>query len=154
MSSGAAKAATYLVITLLIMGFIGMVAADKIAPWRYSRHMQCEEQTDRRARAICKSIERNVVYTCCGHAIVSPGFRSTLETVVSVWCQQRINTKDINALNSLSEAKDRRLKSTAESLLRLLTGHDQYGNREADVSILNPSHSSYVLKDGCNNGDN
>ena len=154
MSTSAAKAATYLVGTLLIIGFIGIVAANKIAPWRYSRHMQCEEQADSRARAICESIERNVVYTCCGHAIVSPGFRSTLETVVSVWCEQRVNTNDIKALNSLSISSDTRLKSTAESLLRLLTGNDQYGNPEADVSILNPSHSSYILKDGCNSGDN
>jgi len=150
MPSIATKAAMYLVVTLLIAGFFGMVATGNVAPWRYSRHLQCEHQADKRVREICESIERHVEYTCCGHAIVSPGFRSTLKTVAAVWCEQRVNGTDIAALNALLLSSDMRLQSTAESLLRLLTGHDQYGNPEADVSILNPSHPAYILRDGCN----
>lgn len=150
MPSIAPKAAVYLVVMLLIAGFLGMVATGNVAPWRYSRHLQCENQADKRARQICESIERHVEYTCCGHAIFSPGFRSTLDTVVAVWCEQRIKGTDIEALDALSKSSDMRLQRTAESLLRLLTGHDQYGKPEADVSILNPSHPSYILRDGCN----
>jgi hypothetical protein len=146
----APKIAMYLFVVLLILGFIGIVAFDNVASWRYSRHMNCEKQTDKRAREICGSIEHNVEYTCCGHAIISPGFRSTLNTVVAVWCEQSIEREDITALNALSLSDDRRLKSTADSLLTLLTGRDQYGNPEAAVSVLNPSHPLYLLRDGCN----
>ena len=101
-------------------------------------------------RELCTSIERNLEYTCCGHAVFSPGYRSTLKTVAAVWCDQRVTQEDFSALITLSESDDVRLGSAAESLLRLLTGHDQYGTPEADVSILNPLHPSYLLKEGCN----
>ena len=137
-----------LVITLSFLAFIGIVAGD-LAPWRYSRDMKCGELAGRRARDICMSIERNLEFTWLGHAIISPGYRSTWKTVVAVWCEQQITREDVKELHTLSGSEDWRLSSAAESLLRLLTGHDQYGSPESENSIFNPSNPSYLLKDGC-----
>jgi hypothetical protein len=145
----AVKITVVLFVTLFLLGLIGTVASQNLATWRYSRHMKCGEQTNDRMRELCTSIERNLEYTCCGHAIVSPGYRSTLKTVAAVWCEQRVRQEDLSALIALSKSEDVRLGSTAESLLRLLTGYDQYGTPEADVSVLNPLHPSYLLKEGC-----
>jgi hypothetical protein len=142
------KITAVLVIMLSFLGFIGIVAGN-LAPWRYSRHMKCGEQTEERARDICISIERNLEYTWLGHANISPGYRSTWKTVVAVWCDQQIKREDMKELHTLSESDDWRLAYAAESLLRLLTGHDQYGYPEAETSIFNPSNPSYILRDGC-----
>ena len=117
--------------------------------WQYSRELHCENQTDSRARQICSSVERHLEYTCCGHAIISPGYRSTWITVKAVWCEERIEEKDVATLRALAKANDWRLVSAAESLLRLLTGRDQYGTEEPETSIFHPPNPSYLLKDGC-----
>jgi hypothetical protein len=117
--------------------------------WQYSRELHCENQTDNRARQICRSVERHLEYTCCGHAIISPGYRSTWTTVKAVWCEERIEEKDVAALRALAKANDWRLVSAAESLLRLLTGRDQYGTEEPETSIFHPANPEYLLKDGC-----
>ena len=98
-------------------------------------------------------IERNLEFTWLGHAIISPGYRSTWKTVVAVWCEQQITRQDMKTLHALSESEDWRLASAAESLLRLLTGHDQYGSPEAENSIFNPSNPSYLLRDGCKSSE-
>jgi hypothetical protein len=142
------KLAGALVITLSFLAFVCVVTRN-LAPWRYSRHMKCGELTEERARDICGSIERNLEYTWFGHAIISPGYRSTWKTVIAVWCEQQIKREDMNELHALSDAEDWRLASASESLLRLLTGNDQYGYPEAETSIFNPSNPSYLLRDGC-----
>lgn len=118
-------------------------------PWQYSRQLDCDKQADARAHDICMSLERHLEYTCCGHAIISPGYRSTWTTVVTVWCEQRVEQKDALVLRTLVKANDWRLASGAESLLRLLTGRDQYGGVESETSIFHPGNPSYLLKNGC-----
>jgi len=143
------KLIVFLIIALLFFSFIGILASDNLAHWRYSRDVKCGEQAELRARDICESIERNLEYTCCGHAIISPGYRSTWKTVVAVWCEQQIKREDMKLLHALSESDDWRLAFAAESLLRLLTGLDPYGHPEAENSIFNPLNPSYILSDGC-----
>jgi hypothetical protein len=142
------KITAALVITLSSLALLIIVAGD-LAPWRYSRDMKCGEQTGQRARGICMSVERNLEFTWLGHAIISPGYRTTWKTIVTVWCEQQITREDVKELHTLSESDDWRLASAAESLLRLLTGHDQYGSPEPENSIFNPSNPSYLLRDGC-----
>ena len=143
------KNAVVVAVVLFLLGLVVILASQGLATWRYSRDMRCGEQTDARMRELCTSIERNLEYTCCGHAIISPGYRVTLKTVAAVWCEQGVRQQDSPALIALSKSEDLRLAGTAESLLRLSAGHDQYGTPEAEVSVLHPSHPSYLLKDGC-----
>lgn len=152
MSGVVPKLVVYLLATSLVAALIGTIASGTVASWRYSRQMDCQRHSDTRTREICESVERNVEYTCCGHAIISPGYRSTLKTVAAVWCEQRVEQADIEALTTLSQSDDMRLSSTADSLIRLLTGHDQYGSPESASSVLSPSHPLYLLRDGCNPG--
>ena len=131
----------------LILTAIGI--APQIATWRYSRHLDCEKQSDSRSNTICMSVERHLEYTCCGHAIISPGYRATWKTVTNVWCEQQITQKDIAALQILVKTSDWRLQFAAESLLRLLTGYDSYGVKESENSIFHPNNPSYLLKNKC-----
>ncbi len=145
--SRARKVTVYLVVSALALVIVVFFASAE--HWRYSRQADCEKQVDARAREICASIERHLEYACCGHAIVSPGYRATRTTVKNVWCEQRIEQKDATVLRALAEARDWRLSSAAESLLRLLTGRDRYGAVESEASIFHPANSSYLLKGGC-----
>jgi hypothetical protein len=146
-SSRALKVAAYSVVSVIAL--VMVVFFTGAEHWQYSRRMDCEKQVDARAHEICMSIERHLEYTCCGHAIISPGYRSTWTTVTKVWCEQRIEQKDATLLRALTKARDWRLSSAADSLLRLLTGRDQYGAEESETSSLHPANPSYLLKDGC-----
>jgi hypothetical protein len=94
---------------LILLGLIFIVALQNLAPWRHSRHMNGGEQINTRMRELCASIERNLQNTCCGRAIVSPGYRATLKTVAAVWCDQRVKQEDLPALIALAESEDVRL---------------------------------------------
>lgn len=140
------KRILYLLGALTFVIAVGAPFADR---WRYSRELGCQMQVEGRAREICSSVERHLEFTCCGHAIISPGFRPTSITVKNVWCELRIEQEDVTVLRSLAKNEDWRLVSTAESLLRLFTGRDQYGTLESETSIFHPANSSYLLKDRC-----
>ena len=128
----------------------GSASADA---WQGSRQLCCQTEMDGRAQEICRSIERHLVFSCCGHAIVSPGFRASWATVKTVWCEQAIAPADLVALRALARKKDWRLAAAAGDLLRLLTGHDEYGAPESQASIFHPANPAYLLKDACASQD-
>jgi hypothetical protein len=143
-SSRLRKLAVYCLFVLILVGL--SASAER---WQYSKQLNCRKQLDRRAQDICRSIERHLEFTWFGHAIISPGYHSTWNTVKNVWCEQHIEQKDAMVLRELAKTHDWRLESAAESLLRLLTGRDQYGQVEPENSIFNPANPAYLLKGGC-----
>jgi len=129
-------------IAVLLAGWI-------VLSLNQDRRLGCENQSGERAIEICRHLEATMRFGWLGHAIISPGYRVTFEGVREVYCALQVGPDDLPALQSLLGADDWRLQDGADFLIRLATGHDRYGLPEAEVSIFNPSHPDYVLKDGC-----
>jgi hypothetical protein len=144
------RASVFLLVLAFSLPLLIVVARENLASWRYSRDMQCHVLKDDRMRELCTGIESNLEYTCCGHATISPGYRATLKTIAAAWCDLKVVKEDEQLLVDLSGSEDWRLGTSAESLLRLLTGHDLYGTPESESSVLHPSHAAYLLASGCN----
>jgi hypothetical protein len=90
-------------------------------------------------------------WTWMGHAIVSPGWRVTLDGLKRVYCREHVTTSDVPVLLQLSGANGRspgdwRLESGAADLLEILKQGD---STVSETSIFNPRNSSYILKGGC-----
>lgn len=114
-----------------------------LGPWLYERDLDCSGAQTARAAAICRSLAEHMEFGCCGHAIISPGYRVTALTEAKAWCETGITQDDAATLKALADSADWRLSSGAEGLYRMATG------RAADNSIENPSHPDYILKPGC-----
>lgn len=126
------------------------VAAGWIGAWvARDRQLDCREYGDSRAGEICRALTANMEYEWFGHAIIAPGYRVTFETARLVYCELKIAPADLPVLGELLQAEDWRLQNGADFLIRLATGHDRHGTPEAEVSIFNPSHPEYILKEGC-----
>jgi hypothetical protein len=127
-----------------------MILALALTIWSTNqRNIHCNGFTDNRMREICKSIETHQEFTMTGHAIISPHYQAGWKTVAKVWCDQKINIKDIDSLNGIKKlSSDSRLQITTDALLTLITGYE-YGMAVNQNSILNPSNPNYLLKDGC-----
>jgi hypothetical protein len=160
----------YIVIILLIL--VGAAAAaiafdnDKRM---YSHDLGCADYTGR-AGEICRSLSREMQWEWLGHAIVSPGWRVTFQTMRQVYCKNAITTKDIPALKEMAGYEpfkmiDARLENGAVGLLTLLRTRPE--TKAADIpdsafdahsgimyaigtnSIFNPQNPSYILRGGC-----
>jgi hypothetical protein len=141
--------ATRAIFLLSLMGVLIVLCAYAFRSWRSSQQLDCQLQSADTARVICASIERHLEFTCCGHAVIDPGFRPTWSTIRDVWCEQRIDAADEEVLRWLTAAQDWRLASAAGSLLRLLTGRDESGAMEPPSSVFNSSNPAYLLREGC-----
>jgi hypothetical protein len=137
------------VFLLSVISVLVVLGAFAFLFWHGSRQLDCQLQAADRARAICASIERHLEFTCCGHAVIDPGFRPTWMTIREVWCEQRIGASDETVLRVLAGAQDWRLVSAAGSLLRLSTGHDPDGAPEPSSSVFDLSNPDYLLREGC-----
>jgi hypothetical protein len=127
----------------------GAMAADHAGTDISSRDLRCEAVRHARGRAICRRLQQEMQWTWTGHAIISPGWRVTFQTVRHTYCIEKVDVRDIAALESMQRsAKDWRAEDGAEFLLRLVRNKDGSG-REDLASIFNPRNSSYILKDGC-----
>lgn len=114
-----------------------------------SRDLQCGAIPDTRAQVICRRLEQEMQWTWTGHAIVSPGWRVSFESVRRTYCAEHIGPQDIPVLDLLRQAaKDWRAESGAEFLLRLVRNKDGAGDEDA-ASIFNPANPSFILQDGC-----
>ena len=136
------------VITLLATVLVGLVAISGQEDRRIlSYKMECNHFQGERSKSICRQFEREMEWTWFGHAILSPGWRVTWETVRRVWCHARITDNDVPALQDLAKSPDWRLEGAADDLLKLLRD-DQPEN-----SILNPRNPDYILRQGCSERD-
>ena len=108
------------------------------------RDLGCVALSDARGRDICAVLEREMEWTWFGHAIVSPGWRVTLETIRRGWCVLRISPADVPALEALRQSGDFRLETGATAFLALLRPAEQETN-----SVYHPGHPAYLLRLGC-----
>lgn len=141
---------------LFIMGllFLALVVVfvfiiDGIKPFRYSKNLKCDSFAEQRDVQICQSIENGSEYTCCGHAIFSPGYRTTFETARRVWCDLKITSADRFLLERMSNSYqfDARLQNGGSFLLRILDGIEKPDPTQQD--IFTPGTQDYILKNGC-----
>ena len=111
-----------------------------------SRDLGCDQQPGR-AQEICRRLEREMQWTWMGHAVISPGWRVTFESVARTYCAERVGPEDVQALQNLRQTtKDWRAESGADSLIRLVGNRD---GGENITSIFNPANPSFILKEGC-----
>lgn len=136
-----------LLIVTLVPGWMLLVGDAK--SFRYSQNLSCEQFADAREAQICQSAEKWQEYTCCGHAIFSPGYRTTFATAKHAWCELAITTEDRQTLDRMKSnyALDPRLYNIADFLLRTLDGieHPEQGSGD----IFTPGAPGYILEGGC-----
>jgi len=111
-----------------------------------SRDLGCDQQRGR-AQEICRRLAREMQWTWMGHAVISPGWRVTFESVTRTYCAERVGPEDVQALQNLRRTtKDWRAESGADFLIRLVQNRD---GGENITSIFNPANPSFILKEGC-----
>jgi hypothetical protein len=109
-----------------------------------SRDIGCASVEAGRGREICQALSDSMQWTWMGHAIISPGWRVTWDSLLRVYCREHIGPPDIPTLKSMAFAADWRLQDGAQNLIRLVDG-----TNEAETSIFNPRNPDYLLKSGC-----
>ena len=115
-------------------------------PGMGSRDLGCDQQPGR-VQEICRRLEREMQWTWMGHAVISPGWRVTFESVARTYCAERVSPEDVQTLQNLRQTtKNWRAESGADSLIRLVRNRD---GGENNTSIFNPANPSFILKEGC-----
>jgi hypothetical protein len=73
----------------------------------YSRNLSCQRWSVARPNEICKTLEREMEWTW-GHAIVSPSYRVTFETVRRTYCALSVLAQDTAVLVDMVLALERK----------------------------------------------
>lgn len=114
-----------------------------------SRDLGCSNVAPGREQEICRSISDSMQWTWFGHAIISPGWRPTFDSIRDVYCRRQVTTADLPVLESLRQGMpDWRRESAAENLQRILKNLDGSAD-EPENSIFHPKNPSYILRNGC-----
>jgi hypothetical protein len=138
----------HIVFSIPILLLLGAVVYGLLPePGMGSRNLGCDKQPGR-AREICRRLEREMQWTWMGHAIISPGWRVTFESIARTYCAERVGPEDTSALQTLRQTtKDWRAESGADFLIRLVQNKDEY--ESGGENIFNRTNPSFILKDGC-----
>ncbi len=137
------------VFCILSVLFGGLVYGLSPRAGMASRDLNCDAIYDPRARVICRRLERDMQWTWMGHAIISPGWRITFESVRRTYCAESIRPRDIPALDALRQnTRDWRAANGADYLLRLIRNRDGLGDEDS-ASVFNPANPLFILKGGC-----
>lgn len=94
---------TRLLIGLSLVIFTTPAAADSL----YTRNFACDKRFAARELAICKALEHELEWVWTGHAIISPGYRTTFASARRIFCSLPITAGDIRALVMLAVAAER-----------------------------------------------
>ena len=141
------RLAASLIIAVVVLGSVGYALWPEKG--MVSQSLQCDSIDDVRARTICERLEQEMRWTWFGHAIISPGWRVNFHSVKRTYCLEKTDRLDIPALDVLRRtAKDRRVETGADFLVRLIRNKDGTGDEDA-ASIFNPANPSFILKEGC-----
>jgi hypothetical protein len=73
----------------------------------YFRDLTCEKQAQGRAREICEALERALVWTWTGHAIISPSFRTQIHGVKRIYCSLPVTPDDTGTLVDMAVRAER-----------------------------------------------
>jgi hypothetical protein len=109
-----------------------------------SRDIGCAKVSPGRGKELCQSLSESMEWTWMGHAIISPGWRVTWNTLRRVYCRDKTSASDLPVLESLKMGSDWRLDDAADDLIRLVGGR-----AEPENSIFNPANPQYILIGGC-----
>ena len=113
-----------------------------------SRDIGCAKVAPERGKEICNALSDSMEWTWTGHAIVSPGWRVTWNSLRRVYCRAGISIQDLAVLESMRSNSDGRLHDGVDELIRL-TGSSSGRADEPENSIFNPRNALYILKGGC-----
>ena len=103
--------------SLTILLFLSF-SSPALAASLYSRNLSCGDWSATRGNEICRTLEREMEWTWTGHAVVSPSFRVTFETVRRSYCAISISSQDTATLVELVLAVERKGgASTAQAQL-------------------------------------
>jgi hypothetical protein len=145
----ASKRKHILVAALVIAGITTLVL---VIFWpdkgMISRDIGCANAAPGRGKEICQALSDSMEWTWKGHAIVSPGWRVTWNTLRRVYCREKISAADVTVLETLKMGSDWRLHDGADELIRLAGSSSGLAN-EPENSIFNPANPHYLLKEGC-----
>jgi len=119
--------------------------ANGVSLW--SRDLGCAADADERARQVCQLLGEGMEWTWTGHAIISPGWRVTWETIRRAWCAAGLREDDAPALEALRRSPDFRLETGAAGLLALLRPAAQDPG-----TVYHPANPAYLPRAGCPEG--
>lgn len=94
---------TLLFISLSVVIFPTLADADSL----YTRNLACNKRFAARELAICKALERELEWVWTGHAIVSPGYRSTFASARRIFCSLPITAGDTRSLVMITVSAER-----------------------------------------------
>jgi hypothetical protein len=83
---------------LSLVIFTASAEADSL----YTRNLACDSRFAARELAICKALERDLEWVWTGHAIISPGYRTTFESARRMFCSLPIAAEDTRSLVMLN----------------------------------------------------
>lgn len=157
------------IILLLLIGYVVVHKSQGSESYMYSRNLGCDAYGPR-AQDICRSFGREMEWSWLGHAVISPGWRTTFEGMRRVYCKNHIALKDVPALKEMAGYKpfkttDWRLEQGVVGLLTLLRAGGEakaagIPDGEFDVrsgesfstgsdSVFNEQNPAYILRNGC-----
>ena len=134
----------FLLCTAIVFGVFFVWPLGRIT----SGDLGCTDFEDGRVSQICRAIAGSMEWTWFGHAIILPGWRLTWDGLRQVHCAEQIGSKDRAALERLATARDWRLQSASENLIRLLNVQEGRDS-EPENSIFNPTNNNYILRLRC-----
>jgi hypothetical protein len=92
-----------LFIGLSLVIFTTSAEADSL----YTRNLSCDKRFAARELAICKALERELEWIWTGHAIISPGYRTTFESARRIFCSLPISARDTRSLVMIAVSAER-----------------------------------------------
>jgi len=54
------------------------------------RNIGCAEVPPGRSRQICEAVAKSLTWQWMGHAIIAPGYKPSFESILKVYCQEKI----------------------------------------------------------------
>jgi hypothetical protein len=94
-------------VSLALLLFLSF-SSPALAASLYSRNLPCKDWTATRGNEICRTLEREMEWTWTGHAVFSPSFRVTFETVRRTYCIISVSGQDTAALVEMVVAVERK----------------------------------------------
>jgi hypothetical protein len=136
---------------VFVLATAGVIAA-MVMLWpdqkMISRDIGCAHIGTEREKNVCQALSDSMEWTWMGHAILSPGWRVTWDTVRRAYCRENMSVADLSILEALKKGPDWRLQEGADDLIRLISSGSG-GATEPENSIFNPANPQYILKGGC-----
>lgn len=138
-----------IILALFVVTLLALTAAlCWPSDYMMSKDIGCAKASSARGKEICAALSESMEWTWMGHAIVSPGWRVTWDSLRETYCRTHVTAADIPALKDLAKATDWRLESGAGNLITLIQNANGKG-AEPENSVFHPKNAGYILRGGC-----